>query len=173
MAQRLIDEGVFDGPVPVQHLSQNVEHHPIHSAWQDGRSHLVEDDFPAKEVEVYSDYLLNKGPAYGQIGAVYDILDESNGHTHIVEREDAIMAKELIESTEGIDIMTPGAVAAASLLQAVKNGSVGRDDCILLNISGGGVQRLKQEIHTRQIKPWLRVNKATAVTSILKKIRIE
>lgn len=116
MAQRLIDEDIFDGPVPVQHLSQNVEHHPIHSAWQDGRTQLVEDDFPTQEVEVYSDYLLNKGPAYGQVGAVHDILDESSGHTHIVARADAISAKELIESTEGIDIMTPGAVAAASLL---------------------------------------------------------
>ena len=25
MAQRLVDEGIFDGPVPVQHVSQNVD----------------------------------------------------------------------------------------------------------------------------------------------------
>ena len=173
MAQRLIDEGIFDGPVPVQHLSQNVEHHPIHSAWQDGRTQLVEDDFPTQEVEVYSDYLLNKGPAYGQVGAVHDILDESSGHTHIVAQADAISAKELIESTEGIDIMTPGAVAAASLLQAIKEGSVEHDDCILLNISGGGVKRLKQEIQTRQVEPWLRVKKANAVAAILRKIKTD
>ena len=49
----------------------------------------------------------------------------------------------MIESIEGIDIMTPGAVAAASLLQAVASGEVDKDDCILLNISGGGIERLK------------------------------
>ena len=68
MAQRLVDEGIFDGPVPVQHVSQNVEHHPIHSAWQE-ENHLVADDFPDKEVDVYSDYLLNK-VKHGQVGAV-------------------------------------------------------------------------------------------------------
>ena len=68
MAQRLVDEGIFDEPVPVQHVSQNVEHHPIHSAWQEGRDHLVADDFPDKEVDVYSDYLLNKGPGLWSSG---------------------------------------------------------------------------------------------------------
>ena len=67
--------------------------------------------------------------------------------------------------------MTPGAVAAASLLQAVKDGSVKSDDCILLNISGGGLKRLKEEIQTRQIEPWLRVKKANAVAAILGKIK--
>ena len=52
------------------------------------------------------------------MGAVHDILDESNGQTHIVERDDAIEMREIIESIEDIDIMTPGAVAAASLSQA-------------------------------------------------------
>ena len=173
MADRLIEAGLFEGPAPRQHVSQNIEHHPIHNAWQAGRDHLVAEDFPSEEVEVYSDYLLNKGPAYGQVGAVHDILNASRGQTYIVEREAAIAARSMIESIEGIDIMTPGAVAAASLLQAVEVGEVDRDDCILLNISGGGTQRLKNEVHTRTIEPWLRVQKATAVDDILDKLAAE
>jgi len=168
MAQRLIDEGLFEGPAPRQHLSQNVEHHPIHKAWQAGRDHLVESDFPPEDVEVYSDYLMNKGPAYGQTGAVHDILKDSKGQTYIVERQDAMAARELIESIEGIDIMTPGGVAAASLQQALVSGDVNADDCIVLNISGGGTKRLKEDIETRPIEPWLKVKKATGVASILK-----
>ena len=122
---------------------------------------------------MYSDYLLNKGPAYGQVGAVHDILKGSNGQTHIVEREAAVAAREMIESTEGIDIMTPGAVAAASLLQAVASGEVDKDDCILLNISGGGVERLKADLETRVVEPWLRVSKATGVNAILEKLASE
>ena len=173
MADRLIQAGLFEGPAPRQHVSQNVEHHPIHNAWQAGRDHLVPEDFPSEEVEVYSDYLLNKGPAYGQIGAVHDILKASNGQTYTVERAAAIAAREMIESTEGIDIMTPGAVAAASLLQAVQSGEVGKDDCILLNISGGGTQRLKNDLETRTIEPWLRVRKSTGVDAILEKLASE
>ena len=59
-----------------------------------------ESDYPPEDVEVYSDYLMNKGPAYGQTGAVHDILKDSKGQTYIVEREDAMAARELIESTE-------------------------------------------------------------------------
>ncbi|MCH1443714.1 MAG: pyridoxal-phosphate dependent enzyme, partial [Candidatus Poseidoniaceae archaeon] len=81
MAERLIQSGQFDGPVPRQHLSQNVEHCPIHNAWQAKRDHLVEADFPPQDVEVYSDYLMNKGPAYGQVGGVHDILKSSKGQT--------------------------------------------------------------------------------------------
>ena len=173
MAQRLIDAQLFEGPVPRQHVSQNAEHHPIHNAWQAGRDHLVPEDYPTEEVEVYSDYLLNKGPAYGQVGAVHDILKASNGQTYIVEREAAVAARKLFETTEGIDIMTSSAVAAASLVQAFQNGEVGKDDCILLNISGGGTQRLKSEMETRTIEPWLKVNKATGVNAILEKLSSE
>ena len=170
MAERLVNEGLFEGPVPRQHVSQNVEHHPIHSAWQAGRDHLAPEDFPEEDVEVYSDYLLNKGPAYGQVGAVHDILKASNGQTYIVDRKDAMAARQTIESIEGIDIMTPGAVAAASLLQAVQTGTVKNDDCVLLNISGGGLKRLKDDIETRVLEPWLTVKKSTAVASILEKM---
>ncbi|MDB2588219.1 pyridoxal-phosphate dependent enzyme, partial [Candidatus Poseidoniales archaeon] len=34
MAERLIESGQFEGRAPRQHLSQNVEHCPIHNAWQ-------------------------------------------------------------------------------------------------------------------------------------------
>jgi len=173
MAERLIEAELFEGPAPRQHLSQNIEHHPIHNAWQAGRDHLLDEDFPPHDVEVYSDYLMNKGPAYGQVGAVYDILKASKGQTYVVERTDAIAARETIESIEGIDVMTSSAVAAASLLQAVASGEVGKDDCILLNISGGGVERLKSDLETRVVEPWLRVSKATGVNAILEKLASE
>ena len=173
MADRLIKAGLFEGPAPRQHVSQNLEHHPIHNAWQAGRDHLIPEDYPDEEVEVYSDYLLNKGPAYGQVGAVHDILKASNGQTYIVERAAAERARTTIETIEGIDIMTPGAVAAASLLQALESGEVDKDDCVLLNISGGGIKRLKQDMETRTVKPWIRVKKSSAVQDILEKLATE
>ena len=167
MAERLIDSGQFDGPAPRQHLSQNVEHCPIHNAWQAKRDHLIDEDFPPQDVEVYSDYLMNKGPAYGQVGGVHDILKASNGQTYIVEREAAKAAKSLFEAVEGIDIMTPGGVALASLQQALASGEVQPDECTVLNISGGGVARLKSEHETATVEPWLRVTKEHGAAMIV------
>ena len=167
MAERLIESGQFEGPVPRQHLSQNVEHSPIHNAWQAKRDHLLPEDYPLHDVEVYSDYSMNKGPAYGQVGGVHDILKASNGQTYVVERDDAIAAKTQFESIEGIDIMTPGAVAMASLQQALASGEVNPDACTVLNISGGGVERLKQDYATETVEPWLRVTKADGAAMII------
>ena len=173
MAERLITSGQFEGPVPRQHLSQNIEHCPIHNAWQAQRDHLLPDDFPSEEVTVYSDYLLNKGPAYGQVGGVHDILKASNGQTYTVKESDAKKAKALFESIEEIDIMTPGAVALASLQQALASGEVDSSSCTVLNISGGGVERLRQEQSTEVVEPWLRVNKADGASMILKALEQE
>ena len=167
MATRLVDEGVFDGPVPRQHVSQNVEHSPIHNAWQAGRDHLVDEDFPDEEVDVYSDLLLNAAPAYGQTGGVHDILDDSDGQTCVVEQPVAEAAKSLFEATEGIDILPPGAIALASLQEAIEVGEVEEEDCVVLNISGGGTQRLKQDLDTEAVQPWLMVEASQAVEIIL------
>ena len=169
MAERLIESKLFDGPVPKQHLSQNIEHCPIHKAWQDKRSQLREDDFPSHDVEVYSDYLMNSAPAYGIIGGVYDILNKSNGETYAISEKEAIAAKNLFESIEGIDIMTPSAVSTASLIKAIEIGNVQKDDYTLLNISGGGVARLFAEQEIKETEPWIIVNRDVAVESIIEK----
>jgi len=170
MATRLVDEGVFDGPVPRQHVSQNAEHSPIHNAWQAGRDHLVDEDFPDEEVDVYSDLLLNAAPAYGQTGGVHDILDDSDGQTYVVEQPVAEAAKSLFETTEGIDILPPGAIALASLQEAIEVGEVEEEDCVVLNISGGGTQRLKQDLDTEAVQPWLTVEASRAVDTILARL---
>ena len=170
MATRLIEAEIFEGPVPRQHVSQNKEHCPIHNAWQAKRAHLVESDFPDKEVEVFSDYLLNKAPAYEIKGGVYDTLVESNGQTYIVSKEDAQKAKDMFESIEGIDIMSPGAVALASLIQSIDNGEIDPNDCTVLNISGGGIERMKSEMKTIPVTPWKVISKNDDPLSVIQEL---
>ncbi|HIG02814.1 MAG TPA: cysteate synthase [Candidatus Poseidoniales archaeon] len=171
MAGRLIDSGIFEGPLPRQHVSQNTQHCPIHNAWQDARSTLQDSDFPTHEVEVYSDFLLNKSPCYSPAGGVYDTLKQSNGQTYIVEEKDAIAAKTLFEDIEGIDILSPAAVALASLQQALASGEIGVDDCTVLNISGGGTERIAEDMEITKIEPWLTINEENAVAGILAKLQ--
>jgi cysteate synthase len=170
MANRLIEAEIFEGPVPRQHVSQNEEHCPIHNAWQAKRPHLTDSDFPDEEVEVFSDYLLNKAPAYEIKGGVYDTLVESNGQTYIVSKEDAKKAKTIFESIEGIDIMSPAAVALASLMQALDSGDIGADDCTVLNISGGGIERMESDMELVQITPWKIVSKNDDALSIVQEL---
>ena len=114
--------------------------------------------------------MLNKAPAYEIKGGVYDILKESNGQTYIVSKEDAIKAKDLFESIEGIDIMTPAAVALSSLIQALERGEINTDDCTVLNISGGGIERIKKDFETVQITPWKTVSKNDDAYSVIQEL---
>jgi len=162
MAQRAISAGLAEGPVPRQHLSQNAEFCLVHDAWQKRTFELN----PASEAvhpEVYSDLLVNRAPAYSVRGGLFDMLVESNGATYAVTYEEAEAADKLFRETEGIDPLSPGAVALASLKQAIYRGEIHRDDSIVLNISGGGQERFKSENETTVIEPVAIVDKDEAV----------
>ncbi len=162
MAQRAIEAGFASGPVPRQHLSQNAEFCLVHDAWQKRTFELT----PAIESvhpNVYSDLLVNRAPAYSVRGGLFDMLVESNGATYAVSYQDAEKADRLFRETEGIDPLSPGAVALASLQQAIYRGEVHRDDTILLNISGGGQERFMAEHETEVVKPIAVVSKEEAV----------
>ena len=171
MMQRLIDFGLDEGPLAKIHLSQNPEHCPIHKAWQEGRSTLQGSDFPEGDVEVYSDYLLSASPAYDPKGGVYDTLKSTNGETYVVERQDAIDAGRMFEEAEGIDIMTPAEVALGSLIQAIEEKKVDKDDCIVLNISGGCVKRLQKEKGTIVVEPWLKGPRESLADSVISSLK--
>ena len=51
---------------------------------------------------------------------MHEVLSDSNGHTYGITIQEAQAAKTLFEKIEGIDIMSPGAVALAALQQAVE-----------------------------------------------------
>jgi len=167
MMERLINSGHYQGDIAKLHLSQNPEHCPIHNAWQRNSRTFEDRDFPDSEVEVYSDYLLSETPAYSINGGVYDVLEATDGMTYIVGKNDALNAGKIFEETEEIDVLSPSKVALASLIQAKEMGSINHDDCILLNISGGGVQRLKQDIDTEVVKPWVLDTKENLVEKIM------
>ncbi|MEQ9104155.1 MAG: cysteate synthase [Rhodothermales bacterium] len=162
MALRAIEAGFADGPVPQIHLSQNDTFSPIHDAWKAGNRTLerIPDTIHPR---VFSDYLVNRAPAYAVTGGLFDMLTESQGDTWAVSYEEAAVASQLFEATEGIDVMSPAAVALASLQQAITTGRVGRDEVILLNVSGGGQRRYRDEVPTEVIPPVGIVSKDEAV----------
>jgi len=154
---RLRADGRFGQKLPKLQLAQNLPFVPIYSAWQAKRRKIIPEidmkDAKKQIEETYASVLTNRTPPYGIKGGLYDALGDTDGVMYAITREEAIEAKALFESLEGIDILPPSAVAVASLLKAVKTGNVGTGDTILLNIAGGGYIRLKADFTLFQISP--------------------
>ncbi len=149
-SMRLIQDGRFGSRsgqprLPRLHLAQNIPNAPIYYAWT-GKE-------PLPQVgEMFDDVLFNRRPPYSIGGGVKDALDATGGRVYGITDDEAAKAKRLFESLEGIDILNAAGVAVAALIQAVQSGSVDLDDIILLNITGGGVSRLKEDFSQNALR---------------------
>jgi cysteate synthase len=158
---RLRDDGRFGDRLPVLHLAQNLPFAPMYHAWKARRRDIIPElDMPdAKRqiADMYTDILSNRNPPYTMTNGVYDALIDTGGDMYGITNAEAIAAKELFESLEGIDILPPAAVAVAALLKAVDHG-LPKGRSVLLNITGGGLERLKKDMALNLIEPCLSVS---------------
>lgn len=156
-AMRLRADGRFGQKLPKLQLTQNLPFVPMYNAWKEKRREIIPEldmkDAKKQVEETYATVLTNRTPPYGVMGGLYDALTDTDGIMYAITREEALEAKALFESLEGIDILPPSAVATASLLKAVEEGNVGKDETILLNLAGGGYKRLKEDYTLYQIEP--------------------
>ncbi|MCL7413360.1 MAG: cysteate synthase [ANME-2 cluster archaeon] len=154
---RLKADSRFGKILPRLHLVQNLPFAPMLHAWQHDRREIIEDiDMPgAKKLidRMYADVLSNRHPPYSIPGGVYDALIDTNGTMYGISTHEAQQAKALFERSEGIDIVAPAAVGVAGLVKAVEEDALNRDDLILLNITGGGVERLKEDFTLHHLQP--------------------
>jgi len=158
---RLRDDGRFGERLPKLHLAQNLPFAPMYYAWRAGRRDIVPElDMPdaKKQIEeMYTDILSNRNPPYAIRGGVYDALTDTEGDMYAATNDEAKSAKKLFEEAEGIDILPPAAVAVAALMQACDRG-LDKSRCVLLNITGGGYERLKKEMPLNTVEPRLKVS---------------
>ena len=154
---RLRDDGRFGQKLAKLQLAQNLPFVPMYNAWKERRRQIIPEldmkDAKKQIEETYATVLTNRAPPYGVTGGLYNALVDTDGIMYAITKEEALAAESLFESLEGIDILPPSAVAVASLLKAVDAGKVSRDDTILLNVAGGGYQRLKEDFNLSQISP--------------------
>jgi cysteate synthase len=172
-AERLIADGRFGAACPELHLAQNIPFIPMVRAWQEGRSIILPDDMPnakAAVAAVYSDVLTNRNPPYAVRGGVYDALVSSKGRMYAVTNNEARDAERLFTGCEGIDLDPAASVAVASLVQAVDAGIIDPDGTVLLNITGGGYERIREDHTLFGIEPFLRVDAGTPVDAVRDKV---
>ncbi len=146
---RLKVDGRFGSSLPELHLCQSLPFIPMVSAWHDHRRGIIpETDMPdAKNAisKVYSDVLTNREPPYSIRGGVFDALTDTRGEMYAVRNEDAGSAEKLFVDTEGIDPDPAASVCIASLISALETGRIRKDRIILLNITGGGYKRVRED----------------------------
>ncbi|MFP4023845.1 MAG: cysteate synthase [Thiohalospira sp.] len=153
---RLIDDGRFGNNKMKLMISQNEPFVILQEAWRaNSRDILPMDDAEArKKVEIImAKVLSNRKPPYPIIGGLYDALKDAGGDVLTANNEELKEAAILFEKLEGNDIHPASAVATATLIKAVKDNIVKKDDLIMLNITGGGEERFKHENNLIFLKP--------------------
>lgn len=146
--KRFIEDGRFGKNLMKLMVAQNIPFTPMYDAWKAGSRDLlpVNDNVARKQAEeICAKVLSNRKPPYSLKGGLFDALTETGGDMFAITNGEARLAQASFEKTEGIDIEPAAGVAVASLQQAVRQGQVGKDECIMLNITGGGIHRFQTE----------------------------
>jgi cysteate synthase len=173
-ALRLRGDGRFGSSLPALHLCQNLPFVPMVSAWNERRRTLIpEKDMPDAKHSikmVYSDVLTNREPPYSIRGGLFDALSDTGGEMYAVSNEDARSAEKLFVDTEGIDLDPAASVCIASLIAASEKGTINNDGRILLNITGGGYRRVREEHALVPVSPALTVPAGGGVEAIKKEL---
>ena len=148
-ALRLIGDGRYGNCLPRLHLAQNKPFTPMVSAWDERRRQIVpEKDMPdatGAVSQVMSDVLTNRNPPYSIRGGLFDALTATDGRMYAVSNAAGSDAMKLTRDTLEIDLDPAAAIATASLVQAVEQDIIGPDDHILLNLTGGGYERIRED----------------------------
>lgn len=153
---RFIQDGRYGNHKMRLFVSQNKPFLPMYEAWKQKSRNLLpyENDLARKHSgDIIAKVLSNRKPPYSLVGGLYDALCDTNGDIFAVSNEEAIAACKLFEKLEGIDIYSAAGVATASLIQAIENKQVNSDSVIMLNITGGGEKRFKENHNLFYLKP--------------------
>jgi len=158
---RLVENGSSNGGKMKLHLSQNYPFIPIVEAWNKRMSRIpdLDENLAKNQInQIKAKVLSNRKPPYSIRGGVYDVLKASSGNMYSVTNEEADQASRLFEEFENIDIHPAAGVALGSLIQALKENKIDKNDYIALNITGGGVRRVEQDFSLYYLKPSFEFN---------------
>ena len=153
---RLIGDGRFGDRLPRLRLSQNLPFTPMAKAWNAGRREILPEDL-GKEREdvsqVYAEVLTNRKPPYSMKGGVFDAMTACDGSFIEVTNDEARSAERMWMQCENVRPDPAASVALASLVKAVGDGTVDRDECVFLNMTGAGRDRVSEDYDLVTVAP--------------------
>ena len=171
---RLISDGRFGNRKMKLMVSQNAPFTPMYDAWnRDSRELSIPDDDLARSQvrEILAKVLSNRKPPYAIAGGLYDAMKDTEGTFMYATNDELLEASCLFSENEGIDIHPAAAVAIASLKKSVSEGRVGRDDIIMVNVTGGGEERMKKGRKLHFLRPSYVFGVAPSQEEVTEKIR--
>ncbi len=140
-AERLAADGRFGKNKMRVYVAQNAPFTLIHDSWKAQSRSLQPLDAEAgrRQAEVIlAKVLSNRKPPYGIAGGLFDVLLASGGDTFACTNEDIVYWLLQFRNLEGYDLLPAPCAAVAALARAVQDGQVQKNDCIMLNCTGGG-----------------------------------
>ena len=153
---RLIEDGSYGNNIMKLMVSQNAPFVPMYDAWRANSREML--DYDPKRARrdaelINAKVLSNRKPPYGVAGGLYDALKATNGDIMVATNAQASRACKLFKELEGVDIYSAPGVALASLIKMVEAGTIDKDACIMLNITGAGEQAAQQNRELWYLKP--------------------
>ena len=146
---RLIEDGRFGSHKMRLYPSQNDPFTIMYDSWKAASRALVPlsaEEARHQAAEIKAKVLSNRKPPYSLAGGLFDAISDAGGDIYKVTNDELDFWKEKFRELEGIDIYSAASVAVASLEKAVADGTVKKDEVIMLNITGGG-ESLTKEHH--------------------------
>ena len=170
---RLIEDGRFGSHKMRLYPSQNTPFTIMYDSWKAAQRDLV--PFSAEQArqaaaEIDAKVLSNRKPPYALSGGLFDAMIDAGGDIFKVSNQELHKWQDIFLESEGIDIYSAAAVAVASLAQAVETGVVGKDDMIMLNVTGGGEKLAWKEHEICHAKPALILDPADDENVIISKV---
>ncbi len=153
---RLIEDGRFGSHKMRLYPSQNAPFTIMYDSWKAGSRQLVPlsaEEARHQAAEIKAKVLSNRKPPYSLAGGLFDAISDAGGDIYKVSNDEIDFWKGKFLELEGIDIYSAASVAVASLEKAVKDGSVKKDEVIMLNITGGGESLTKEHHDVVYAKP--------------------
>ena len=170
---RLIEDGRYGTHKMKLYPSQNAPFTIMYDSWKIHSRELVpmtpEEAREAASI-IDAKVLSNRKPPYSLAGGLYDAMDDAGGTIYKVDNQQLHEWKDKFLAFEGIDIHDAAAVAVASLVQAVEEGTVGKRDVIMLNITGGGEELAKSEKEIVYATPHLVLDPAQSEDTLISQI---
>ena len=171
---RLIEDGRWGTHKMKLYPSQNDPFTIMYDSWKIHSRQLVDmtpDQARNAAAVIDAKVLSNRKPPYSIAGGLFDAMEDAGGDMYKVTNDELHQWKARFAELEGIDIHNAAAVAVASLAAAVKEGTVSREDVIMLNITGGGEELAKSEQNIVYAKPHLVLDPELPAEEIVKAVK--
>ena len=170
---RFVEDGRFGNHLMKLIPSQNIPFTPMYDAWkQDSRALLQydEEDAVKRALKIDAKVLSNRRPPYSLAGGLYDAVKATGGDIELATNEELREACQLFEKVEGNDVHPAAGVAIVSLKKALASGKISKDEVVMLNITGGGEKRFKEEFKYVQAEPDLVISSTEDSAVIIEKV---